>query len=186
MFLLKNHSVLKCPFLQWTQTDFLCHILSKSAGFASGIVLIKAILVICWGPHGISDVSCENMQRTQEYSLCLYLHRVLYTVFVIPADGNRQKWEFHRHRKGFVGNQSTLLSLQALVSGALHWYVDPDGDQLQPRGSTVCIQWDLMRDYCLKQRIKERHREIIKVTWQDEAAWKSKLWHPCSDSRPHI
>ena len=85
------------------------NILSWSVSFSSGDVLIAencAILVICRGPHGILDMPCENMQWTQEYSPCLCLYRALYAVFVIPADGNRQRLEVHRHRKSFVGSRA--------------------------------------------------------------------------------
>ena len=78
-------------------------------------------------------------------------------MFVIPADGNRQRLEFHRHRKGFE------LSLQALVSGLRIDILQPeglDGDQVQS-GGIGCIQWVLMRDYC---KNKGRQRERIKVT----------------------
>lgn len=96
-----------------------------------------AILVIYRGLDGISDMPCENTRRTQEYSPCLCFYQALDAVFVIPADGNRQKLEVHRHRKGFVGNQSPqCLSLQALASGNLHWYTVArvlDGGRLQLR-----------------------------------------------------
>ena len=101
-----SHPFKECRFLFWRCFDY------KNC----------AILVICWGPHGISDVPCENTQRTQDYSPCLCLYRALYAVFVIPTDGNRQRLEFHRHRKGFVGSQGTELSLNVKESGNLHSY----------------------------------------------------------------
>lgn len=93
----------------------------------------------------------------------------------------------------FTGTGKALLAtrvLRAVTAGVsicksalIYWVLD--GDQVQSRG-IVCIQWLLMRDYCKKKQQREAERGIIKVTWQDEAPWKSKLWHPCNDSRPQI
>lgn len=146
-----------CPYKHSQICYVNGHILPKRVSFASRNVLIAepAILVICWGPHGILDVPCQNMWRTQEY-LCL--HRALYTVFVVLADGNRHSWSFTGTGRALLATGAlSELSLQASVSGNLHWYTNSVASALIRLSQEVFCRF-LIKDYCKEQK-KDREKE---------------------------
>lgn len=104
------------------------------------------------------DMPCENMQRTRENFPCLCFYQALYTVFVIPVDGNRQTLGFHRQRKGFVGKvrsesrQCRPLSLQ----GGTHIYFCPT--------PCLCLGWVRMHGANFsgfrKQKTNKQHGRL--------------------------
>lgn len=137
----------------------------------------RAILVICRGPRGILDVPCENMHLIQEYPR-VYVCTGCFTVFVIPADGNRQSLQFHRHRKGFVLQPGdSALSLQAWVPGRPPTRCSRSCTVISP--AVLSVQWYRMYSAGFNERLQqktkiERKREMKKLD-RKKTPWKSKF-----------